>query len=81
MKFYNISDTSAFLNMVLACSGDVYWRDAGGILQDLKLAARQLKSCSWLAQPRMLNEIDVFVMQPDDGQRMIRYMMEVHCNK
>lgn len=76
VKFFNISDTSAFLSIVLNCSGDVYCRDSSGALQDLKQAARQFAACSWLTLPRGLDEIDVVVQHPADGQRLHRYMME-----
>lgn len=76
VKFFNISNTTAFLNTVLSCSGDVYCRDSSGALQDLKQAARQLTACSWLTLPEALDEIDVVVQHPSDGLRLHRYMME-----
>lgn len=79
VKFFNISNTPAFLNMVLDCSGNVYYRDSSGALQDLKQAARQFAACSWLASPRSLDEIDVVVEHPGDSQNLFRYMMEAAC--
>ena len=81
MKFFNISDTAAFLKAVLSCSGDVYCRDENGNMQDLKQAARQLESCSWLATARFPEVIDVEVQKSADCLRLHCYMMEALCAK
>jgi len=77
MKFFNITDTSAFFDKVLSCTGNVYCVCSDGSLWDLKQTARQFSECSWLAKPAAMNEINVVVEQATDSRRLFRYMMEV----
>ena len=78
MKFFNITDTMAFLEKVRSCSGNVYCVDSNGVMRDLKLAAEQLVQNSWLSRPQRLDEINVVAEQAIDSQRLYRYMMEIH---
>ena len=79
MKFFNITDTGAFFDRILSCSGNVYCRDGEGQLRDLKQAVRQINACSWLGKPERLDEIDVIVEHSADSLLLHRYMMEAVC--
>lgn len=81
MKFFNIADTSAFLQKVLDCKGNVYCKDASGELRDLKQAAQLLCSCNWLSRPERLDEIDIVVEQNSDSCLLFRYMQEAVCTR
>lgn len=76
MKLVNIQDVNGFFDMIGECSGKIELVSPEGDRINLKSKLSQYLAMAEIFSNGYIRELDIIAYEPEDMNRIVRYMME-----